>query len=93
MRYCKKELFLNGLENARNKYFSWQRKILKVIRYWHISIRSCLATDASPYGVDAVLSHCYPDGTEGVILFASQSLSSTWRKYAQIDKEAYHFWN
>lgn len=48
-----------------------------------------LATDASPYGVGAVLSHLYPDGTERVIQYASQTLSDTQKSYSQIDKEAY----
>ncbi|KAF2881605.1 hypothetical protein ILUMI_24548 [Ignelater luminosus] len=48
-----------------------------------------LATDASAYGVGAVLSHVYSNGEERVIQYAPQTLSETQRKYSQIDKEAY----
>lgn len=57
--------------------------------HYDTNLPLCLATDASPVGVGAVLSHTYPDGTERPIYFASQTLSETQRKWSQIDKEAY----
>jgi hypothetical protein len=44
-----------------------------------------LATDASPYGLRAVI---LPDGCKKPVAFASRALSKSEQNYSQIDKEA-----
>lgn len=86
----------------KNTRFSWTREqelafrktketfiSNQVLAHFDPKLPVVLATDASSYGVSAVLSHLYPDGSERVIQYASQTLSETQQRYAQIDKEVY----
>ncbi|KAI5738960.1 hypothetical protein M8J77_013245 [Diaphorina citri] len=60
----------------------------KVLAHFDPNITLVLATDASPVGLGACLSHRYQDGSERPISFASRTLTNCEKKYSQIEKEA-----
>lgn len=60
----------------------------QVLCHYNPALPVRLATDASPYGIGAVLSHVMEDGTERPIAYASRTLTKAEKAYSQIDKEA-----
>ena len=60
-----------------------------VLVHFNPELPLTLSCDASPYGLGAVLSHIMPNGVERPVAYASRTLTTAERNYAEIDKEAF----
>ena len=72
-----------AFEKAKNLLQS-----VNLLVHFNPDLKLILASDASNYGIGAVLSHEMPDGTERPIGYVSRSLSPAEHNYSTIDKEA-----
>ena len=91
---------LNALLQVK-KQWKWSHECAKAFQEAKVQITSAavlthydptlpitMAADASAYGVGAVISHVFPDGSERPIAFASRSLTASEKNYSQLEKEA-----
>ena len=60
----------------------------KVLTHYNPTLPIVTAADASAYGMGAVISHVFPDNSEQPIAFASRTMTTSEKNYAQLEKEA-----
>ncbi|CAF4637437.1 unnamed protein product [Rotaria sp. Silwood2] len=80
----------NWNQECQKAYDSLRQEIAKATTLVHFDpkLPLILATDASSYGLGAVIMHRYPDGSERPIAHASKTLTISEKNYSQIEKEA-----
>ena len=89
------ELLKDGVEwkwcETQQKAFEQLKDKLSnapVLTHFSDTLPLKLDTDASQYGIGAVISHVLPPGEERPVAYASRTLTKSERNYAQIEKEA-----
>lgn len=76
---------------AAHESFSNLKKLLlesPALAVYDPDLPAFITTDASGYGLGAVLTQLHPDQVERVVAFASRTLSPAERKYSTTEKEA-----
>ena len=88
--FLKKEITWNWSPECKAAFAKIKASLSSdlLLTHFNPSLDIVVVSDASDYGIGAVISHIFPDGSQEAIAHASRSLTSTERNYGQIEKEA-----
>lgn len=92
MLRAKAQAPLQWSKETTESFDTLKRMLLQspVLAIYDPSLPTFISTDASDYGLGAVLTQLHPDGVERVIAFASRSLSTSERKYSTWRRRRLH---
>lgn len=93
MRVLQRDAAASSFEwtvDADNSFKKLKQLILDspVLALFDPSLPTFVTTDASDYGLGAVLTQLHPDRSERTVAFASRTLTTAERKYSTVEKEA-----
>lgn len=84
------EQILQWTDAADKSFTKLKTMLLKspALAIYDPKLPTYITTDASDYGLGAVLTQLHSDNVERIVAFASRTLSPAERKYSRIEKEA-----
>ncbi|XP_037611722.1 uncharacterized protein K02A2.6-like [Sebastes umbrosus] len=90
MRECLRDDTFQWTAAAQSSFDTVKTRIVNssALSVFDSSLPTIVSTDASDYGLGAILTQMHPDTTERTVAFASRSLTPAERKYSIVEKEA-----